>query len=281
MVLTWCAIAAVAVNLACVRKMFPRLDWKLIWLALAPPLFLMLRGAGLNPFVSMPAVFGFLLFACLPFEGMQPASRFLWARAAIGILFAAGAIQAAASAGQPQMYTGVSTSSMPAVRAIIDRASKDAVSRGLPRVELFAPELGDFQSCMVSNVLTYEYGAIPGPGKALYVPGGLIYHFPEELTFMASDELLWKIGLAGNSDQERLANAVAMMAQTPDYLLLPDAASVDWLEKARSGYYINRKTRELKARALALDKWVSLGDPVPVDPNERIEVFAPRRVSVK
>ena len=93
---------------------------------------------------------------------------------------------------------------------------------------------------------------------------------------MASDELLWKIGLPGNTGQERLGSAVAIMAQTPDYLLLPDGPSLDWLEKARPMYYINRQTRELKSRALALGKWVSLGDPVPVSPNERIEVFAPR-----
>jgi hypothetical protein len=274
-VLIWCAISAAAINAACIR-MFPRLDWKPVWLALAPPLFLMLRGAGLNPFVSMPAVFGFLLFACVPFEGLQPASRFLWARAAIGILLAGGAIHAAASAGEPQMYTGSNTTSMPGVRAVIDRASRDAISRGLPRVEFFAPEVGDFYSCQVSNVLTFEYGAIPGERKALYVPGGLIYHFPEELTFMASDELLWKIGLPGNTAQERLAGAVSVMAQTPSYLLLPDGPSLDWLEKARPMYYINRQTRELKSRALALGKWVNLGDPVPVNPNERIEVFAPR-----
>jgi hypothetical protein len=41
-------------------------------------------------------------------------------------------------------------------------------------------------------------------------------------------------------------------------------------------YFINRKTRELKSRLLALGKWVSLGDPLRVNPNEQIEIFAPR-----
>ena len=34
-VLIWCALAAVAINLLCMRKPFPRLDWKPIWLTLA------------------------------------------------------------------------------------------------------------------------------------------------------------------------------------------------------------------------------------------------------
>ena len=275
-VLTWCALAAIAINVACVRKKLPRLDWKPIWLAAAAPLFLMFRGAGLNPFVSMPAVFGFLLLACVPFDGMQPASRFLWARSAIGILLAGGAVVCAAEAGQPQLYTGPNFTSMPGVRTVIDRVSQDAKSRGLRRVEFVAPELGDFYSCMVTNVLTYEYGAMPGEGKALYVPNGLTYHFPNELTFTASDELFWKINVPGNTEQERLKNVVSMMAETPDYLLLPDEPTLLWLEHERSFNYINRQTRELMSRLLGLNKWVSLGDPVRVDPNEQIEVYAPR-----
>jgi hypothetical protein len=274
----WCALAAGAINFACVRRRFPMLDWKPVWLAIAPPLFLMVRGAGLNPFVSMPAVFGFFLFACVPFVGIQPAARFLWGRAAIGILFASGAIAAAASAGRPQLYTGSNMTSMPGVRAIIDRASRDANAKGWPRVEMYAPMLGDFHSCSVSNVLTYEYGAIPRDDKAMYIPHGLIYHFPMELTFMAPDELFWKSNLHGDSVQERLDDAVSIIAASPDYVFLPDEATLKWLEQERSMYYINRKTRELRSRLLALGNWVKLGDPVPVSPNEKIEVYAYRGV---
>jgi hypothetical protein len=278
-VLIGCALAAIAINLVCIRKGFPRLDWKPVWLMLAAPLFLVSRGVGLNPFVTMPAVFGFLLFACVPFEGTQPASRFLWARAAMGMLLAGGAFAAAAAAGQPQMYSGPSITSMPGVRAMIDRASQDARSRGLQRIEFIAPELGDCHSCMISNVLIYEYGAIPGDGKGLYVPGGLSYHFPNELTFTASDELFWQMNVAGHTDEEKVKNVVAMMAaDSPDYLLLPDAATLDWLERVRGFYFINRETRKIVSGLLALNKWVSLGDAVRVDANEKIEVFAPREV---
>jgi hypothetical protein len=275
-VLLWCALAAIAIHIACIRKRV-RLDWKPVWLAMAAPLFLVYRGAGLNPFVSMPAVFGFLLFACLPFEGIQPASRFLWARAAVGILLAGGAIASAVAAGQPQIYNGPSVTSMLGVRALIDRASQDALSRGFPRIEFIAPELGDCHSCMISDVLIYEYGAIPGDGKALYVPGGLAYHFPHELTFTASDELFWKMNVAGSSEEEKLGNVVSMMgAERPAYLLLPDEKTLNWLENDRGYYFINRETRQLMSRLLASTKWVSLGDPIRVDSNETMGVYAPR-----
>ncbi len=275
-VLLWCAVAAVTINIVCIRKL-PRLDWKPIWLAVIAPLFLAYRGAGLNPFVSMPAVFGLIMFACVPFEGIQPAARYLWARVSVGLILAGGAIACAAAAGKPQMYSGSNQTSMPGVRAMIDAVSKDARERGLLRVEFIAPELADYHSCAISNILTYEYGAVPGDGKALYVPGGLTYHFPEELTFMAPDELFWKMKVPSDSPQERLKNIVAMMAaESPSYLLLPDEKTLQWLEQTRGYYFINRQTRELKSRLLALNKWTSLGDPIQVDANERIEVYAPR-----
>lgn len=275
--LLWCGLAAAALNIV-LKKGLPRLDWRPIWLAVSAPLFLAYRGAGLNPFVSMPAVFGFVLFACVPFAGVQPAFRFLWSRAVVGVFLGGAAIAAVAAAGQPQPYTGLNYTSMPGMRAVLDRASRDASSKRLARVELIAPELGDFYSCMVSNVLTYEYGAMPGEGKALYVPGGLTYHFPHELTFSASDDLFWKINVKGDTEPERFNNIVSMMtAWSPDYLLLPDEATLKWLEHDRSFNYINRQTRGLMSRLMALGKWASLGDPVQVDPNEKIEVFAPRQ----
>lgn len=271
-VLIRCALAAVAINILCIRKwVWP--DWRPLWLALIPPLFLAYRGAGLNPFVSMPAIFGFLLFACVPFVGIQPAARFLWARAAAGLLLAGGAIF---SITQPPL-SGTNLTSMPGARAVIDRASQDARAKGFSRIEFIAPELGDLHSSAVSNILTYEYGAIPGSDKGLYVPGGLTYHFPEELTFTASDELFWKMKWPDDSDDKRLDNVVTMMlAQSPDYLLLPDEKTLEWLERDRPFNFINRKTRSLMTRLLETNRFASLGDAVAVDTNEKIEVFAPR-----
>ena len=44
----------------------PKLNWQAAWLALAPTGMLVARGAGLNPFVCMPSLFGCLLFLLFP-----------------------------------------------------------------------------------------------------------------------------------------------------------------------------------------------------------------------
>ncbi len=271
-VLIWCALAAVAINVLCIRKLV-RPDWKPIWLAAIVPFFLAYRGAGLNPFVSMPAVFGFLLFACVPFEDVQPAARFLWARIAVGLVLAGGAIFCLT---QPPL-SGLNTTSMQGVRALIDRATQDARSKGFRRIEFIEPELGDCNSFTITNILIYEYGAVPIFGKALRVPAGLTYHFPEELTFTASDELFWKMRVPGDSNEERLRNVVSLMnAEDPVYLLLPDEKTLQWLERSRSYNFINGQTRELMTQLLATNKFVSVGDAVAISANEKIEVFAPR-----
>jgi hypothetical protein len=67
-----------------------------------------------------------------------------------------------------------------------------------------------------------------------------------------------------------------MAAERSPYLLLPDEATLTWLEQDRNYYFINRETRPIMTRLLALNKWISLGTPVRVDSHEKIEVFAPR-----
>jgi hypothetical protein len=279
-VLIWSALAAVAIHIICRRNRIPSLDWKPIWLMLVTPMFMVIRGVGLNPFVTMPAVFGFLLFACVPYIGIQPVARFLWARLAIGVLLAGGAVACAAQAGQPQPFTGTSSTSMSGARALIDRVSQDARNRGFQSVSLILPELGDCHSCMMANVLLYEYGATAGEDQTLHISGGLRYHFPNELVFTASDELFWK-DVPGKSESDKVHRIVAMMADdNPAYLILPDEKTLNWLEHDRSFYFINRHTRQLMSELIALNRWEPLGTPIQVDANETMNVFGPRSVHI-
>ncbi len=70
-----------------------------------------------------------------------------------------------------------------------------------------------------------------------------------------------------------------MAAASPVYVLLPDEKMLDWVEHDRGYYFINRQTRELMSRLLALNRWSSLGDPIQVDANEKIEIYAPRGIT--
>jgi hypothetical protein len=276
-VMVECSLAAFVLNFFMgLPNGVRQLDWKLVWLAEAAPLFLFFRGAGLNPFVSMPAVFGSLLFAYLPFRGDQPAFHRAWAGVLIGVLAAAASIFNVVASDRQQPYAAPSTTSMAGFKSVVDVMNRDASLRGSRRIEYIAPEIGDFNSGALANVLIYEYRAMPGQDAALHAASGLAYDFPEEAAFTPSAEVQWKLDVPGNTDEEKMAYLVSMAAGLANYLLLPDEATVDWLEHNVGYNYANLKTRELKTRLLAMGEWVQIGGAARTSEHESIEVYARR-----
>ncbi len=109
-----------------VRRWIAAVDWKLIWIGLAPAGFLALRGAGLNPFVSMPSIFGLLLFALVP---MKSALRGGLARNLGVSVLAIAAVCFNVSASKALQAEGrIATPSMSALRQAIDWMQSDAAA---------------------------------------------------------------------------------------------------------------------------------------------------------
>jgi hypothetical protein len=282
-----CGLAALAVSfLLGLPKQIRQIDGKIVWLALSAPLFLFFRGAGMNPFVSMPAVFGSLLFVYLPFRGAQPAFRRGWACLLLGVLAAGSSIFNALTPNVPRPYVGPSSTRMAGFKSVIERVTRDATVRGLHEVEYIAPESGDFHYCAFSNVLTYEFGALPGKdgdlnlggrGEARALSTGLTFRSPHRDAFTATDELLWKLEVPGQTEKEKMDSLVSMAMQSGNYLLVPDEPTLDWLEHNIGFNYINLKTRELKTRLLATGEWVQLGGAAATSEHESIVVYARRK----
>ena len=217
-VMVVCLMAAFALNYSLGRGR--QIDWKILWLAAAAPLLLFLRGAGINPFVSIPAVFGCLLFAYLPFRGSQPAFSRPWACATIGALAAGASIFNAFTPNVPTPYSGPPSTYMAGFKSLIERMRQDASVRGLHRVEYIVPESGDFHFSALANVLTYEFGAVPNKNHELQA-GGLIFDFPHQKAFTPTDELLWKLDVPGDTDMEKMDNLFSMGMQSANYTAPP------------------------------------------------------------
>ena len=276
-VMVACSLAALFLNLAIgLRGRVRQVDWKPVWLAAAAPLFLFFRGAGLNPFVTMPAVFGALLFSYLPFRGPQPAFSRGWSSVLIGILAATASISSALTPNARRPYLEPSTTRVAGFNSLIDRMNQDASQRGARRIKYIVPEIGDFNSGALANLLIYEYGAMPGPDGDLRTGLGVTYDFPQQAAFVPAAEVQWKLDVPGQTDEDKMANLVSMGTKLPDYLLLPDDPTLDWLEHNLGFNYINLKTRELKTRLLATGTWVRLGNPAVTSEHEAIEVYRRR-----
>lgn len=245
------------------------LDWKVLWIGTAPVLMLVLRGAGFNPFASMPTVFGWLLFSLLPVEGSpgfseKGRSRLAWLLAAACAVNAVWAIRLHANP------PGVSPA-MAGIRAAIERMHAETVRRG-ERVARFAtPYMGDVEESAIRNVLVFEYGAVPR-GES-YPYGGVEFRAPDGGVFTAPVPLNWAENVQGRNDGEKFAWLVALAEAKVDYMLVPDEPSIRWLEKYHPERHMNTRVREYKRRLLATGRWVQLGPPIVASPEETVLVL--------
>lgn len=257
--------ALVFVN-ALLRTRERSFDWRPLYMGLAPCLLLTLQGAGLNPYVSMPAVFGCLMFAYFPF-GSHTAT----AHAALPTALVLACLAIAVMAKVPKPLRGSNDTSMAGARTLVERMIADARARKLENAAYVSLASGDFQPCVIENLLIYEFGGSPGQGVRL--PGGPAFEFAHELAFTATDSLLWKVNVPGATEEEKMRSLQTMADESAAYLLLPNEASITWLEAARGYNLINVKLRTLRQRWLASGHWSRLSEPVSVTPTEQIEIY--------
>jgi hypothetical protein len=242
-------------------------DWRMVWMACSPVLMLMWQGAGLNPFVTMPAVFGAAMFCVWPHRGAIVPSLGLWLVSA-GLVAACGA---SAYSGYKDHLAEYARPSSLAIRDSIRRIEQDCNARGLVSAEFITSHLADFQAFALTNVLIYDLDAIP-EGDGYRLPGGL--HLKSELTGLFSPAVLisWQ-GVPGANDEEKVAYLSKVANETVDYFFLPDAASIDSMEKDRAYNYINLKIRGVKRAVLSQGRWTMVGSPIRVSAIETVELY--------
>jgi hypothetical protein len=269
-----CALASILR----LRPVWQEIDWKLLYLGLAPVLLLMLRGAGLNPFVSMPVIFGWLVFLLAPVKGRVPQPGPL----PIAILLAACAWNAAeARAAAPNPHVRVE-----AFREAIDRMREDSLRRKLPKVDFVTAHNWNFHPQFLRSVLLNEYGYLSGElrllspegtpwiREGLYRSDSLEYNY--EMPFTAAVPLVWQQQVHGATDAEKVEWLLGEARTHLDYIFFPDEPTIDFMEKYISGNYINTKTRAIRKRFLESGEWERMGEPLVVTEVERVEMYRKR-----
>jgi hypothetical protein len=268
-----CSLVVLVIRFGSHRAQSVRqIDWKIFWLAWAPALFLMLSGAGLNPFVSMPSVFGLLLFSYFPLrEGIPVAG---WKRSAVCLLLAGSSLFNAAGAKRPQLFIGANQTRMAGLKTLMDRINHDAAALRRPVVRYLIPELGDFHDCAFTDSLIYEYGGTPQPDGTIRLPSGVRYSSTRPDLFAAPDADFWKWNVPARGGSSEMDAVTSIAMSVPDYLLLPTGPTLAFLENRQAFKFINLKVRELKRRLLAIPVWTELGAPVAVSPDESIQLYS-------
>jgi len=251
----------------------PVLDWATVWIACAPALLLTVKGAGLNPFVSMPSVFCALLFCMAPFRERPAPGLPVWGATVLAVL--ACMFQARQGYLDHTDGFGGARPTMAPLKRGIELIESDSKRRGKTKVQFLTAHLGDYQASGLRNVLFFEFGAVPVEG-GLQLPDGVWLGAFQEDRFSPAVPVSWN-RLPGADDAAKIRGLVAIAAAEVDYFFLPDDRTIGWLEQHRSFNFINLKMRDLKRELFATNGWRQVGEPLQITNDEIVELFANER----
>jgi hypothetical protein len=236
--------------------------------AVMPTAFLVLRGAGWNPYVSMPTAFGLLLLplALIPWGVVSGPLRVMIRLVPLGVMV--GAVVYGCLTLRPE--DGL-RSYMPAYKEAVGSLVDDARARGwIHPVRVSTVGLGGLPSMGIENVLVYEFGFRP-QGRRRYRGDGLVYE-RSGIRYTPSSPVEWETMNAPAED--KIVDWLAKQASEDlAYIYLPDEAALDFLETKVAFNHGNKYARELKRRILATGRWEKITEPVPITDFESYALY--------
>jgi hypothetical protein len=262
----WAAMKILALRDVGVGGILRRMDWAALWIAVSPALFLVLRGAGHNPFVSMPSAFAGYVFLVMPATGALSSGR----PRSVALLAAVPLVLAVAIASGVDSHRNANTGDMSAYRAVIDSVVRDAAEREATEVSIAVLHLYYFNSDSILNVMRYDYDSVAaGHGVRM---NGVTYR-PVNTTVGATRAWL-------EGDEEQAIDSVkALITEKVDYLVVPTPATIDFLEMSVSDNPINTKVRRIARDLFANGDWKAITGEIAGATDEVVVVYRnePRR----
>jgi hypothetical protein len=243
-------------------------DWRLAWIAAAPILLLVSRGAGLNPFVSMPAAFGLTLSLMLPAGGSAAAWRPSRGALALLAVIATGCAAAAAAQGWRD-HGGGAVDSMAAHRQALDAIVAGARETGRDEVRFGTTHSFYLNEHSLQAVAVFDHPAASWDGHAPRIEGVALL---PDATFAIAAEADWA-RVPGDSTAAKLAHLLDTAARDIDYLAIPDEATSRFIEEHLPFYVINRHASTLRERLLASGDWEPVSDPIRNGEHETVLVY--------
>jgi hypothetical protein len=246
--------------------------WK-IAPALAPLSFLVVRGAGLNPFVSMPGAFGILFFLLsLPGDLSKPSRR---VKGIAGGLLMIACFASAWNGGLHNRPLPGMESSMAAYDGIVEAIVKDSGSHGCVKADLAAVTLGNMSLPAVENVAIFKHGLSP-VGRT-FQGGTFGLSFPHSSKFTPSAVVEWAEHGAMSPGQiiDKLADSARAEVE---YAILPDDATAGYLAEHLSFNYINNYSALFRDTLLQRGKWERISGDLRISEKENYHVYANREL---
>ncbi len=193
-----------------------RVNWVALLAFAFPIAFLVFRGAGLNPFVSLLAAPAFILFAAVPVRPLEndnfsTLGRTAYIPAAAMVIFLT-AQQTGITADMPMAKVGT-------LRQIVSIVADQARMRS-GKTTLAVGMVGTMDWMAIRNVLIFDYGWVPQANGQLTDADAVLDFMPLPL----AQHYEWN-QLVGATDTERAATLAAQISEKADVFVFPETGT--------------------------------------------------------
>jgi hypothetical protein len=272
---------AVVFRIACTSAAGPAptrlgVDWgrwlgmrpELLWLAIAPVALLMIRGAGLNPFVSMPASLGLLLAVLVPARP-SPTPVALSARAVASLTGLFAVLFCIMAATGLALHRGPSGAPMAAHRSILRAIAADARSSDRGTISFGGSTVGPVHSASLLNVGLFDIPEARASSRDLVIDG--VTCLPDaSLEIAAAAD--WR-RVPGDTPEEKLRTLGERASATIDYLVVPTASTCRTVERRFGHDIVNHHSTAMREQLLGTGTWHRILAEVDVAEGLVFDVF--------
>jgi hypothetical protein len=245
-----------------------RTDLRLLWFGVAPLAMLVLRGAGLNPYVCLPAVLGFYLVLMDPLAKddiwfVQPTGK-------ITTMALFAVLVWVMIAGGQRHHKKSNHRSMAAHKAIIDSIVTDARNHGIESVAFDSSHVFFTHTRSLESAIRFDIPDAKFSGHQMHVEG--IKMQPRGVFSSCVAVSDWE-AMKGTS-KEKLDQLIDQANDQLDYLLTPVGESVSYMQNQVPQNIINRHQEYIRQRLLSKDSpWVAVGGPVTNRSEETVQLY--------
>lgn len=252
------------------RRDFQQLDLRPLWLGIVPALFLTLRGAGLNPFVSMPSVIGICLFGLFPLPLGRGLNLNWQMSATLAAVLAVCSAQIATEGWNE--HGGNSPYSMAAHQQTLDIMLADAQTTGQSEARFATTHSFFLSTRSLRSVVLFDRA------NAQFTTAGA----SEQGVQLIADRLMdiyaeadWQ-QVSGSNDADKVNHLVDQAGQHLDYLVIPTTSCSQMLRDHVAHNVVNRYAVTLRERLLAGGNWEAISPEIHNRDDEIVQVFRNR-----
>jgi hypothetical protein len=242
--------------------------WESIFAALIPAGFLACRGAGLNPFVSMPSTFGYLLFlTCLPANLSKLGKLKVLV---IGVVILSACI-ISAKQGYDTHIKNPNPSWIYGYKSVLDTIRNDALSNKNQSQRITTVGMGQLCPGALENILIYDLGyRTSGNGK--FKKDKSVFDLCKSHMYSLGTYVEWKT-IKGSSDDERVRYLSDTANLEFDYLIIPNDSTINYYKKSLSYIFENSYVEWIKNTILRSGLWQQISSDIWISPCEGYIIY--------